>query len=252
MLPLSLKLHSICAAILSATFLLAVGASQSWACVISTPTGLSPGSAFRIAFLTTGLTNATATDIGYYNTFVASDAAGYTYGGQSITWKAIVSTATVAARDNIGGFGTSVPVYLVDGTKIANNLTSDENGGFWGGSLLSPLNRQINGSIPSQTDPFSGPAARAWTGTFFDGNINSFAPLGGLGTQPGGYGRFDSLDDDWTEFTTQSKVESSRLYAISETLTVANNSAVPEPTSMAIFGLGALGLAYRARRKSKA
>ena len=28
--------------------------------------------------------------------------------------------------------------------------------------------------------------------------------------------------------------------------------AVPEPTSMAIFGLGALGMAYRARRKSKA
>ncbi|MCE2815042.1 MAG: PEP-CTERM sorting domain-containing protein [Planctomycetaceae bacterium] len=27
---------------------------------------------------------------------------------------------------------------------------------------------------------------------------------------------------------------------------------VPEPTSMAIFGLGALGFAYRARRKSKA
>ena len=29
-------------------------------------------------------------------------------------------------------------------------------------------------------------------------------------------------------------------------------SAVPEPTSMAIFGLGALGMAYRARRKLKA
>lgn len=28
--------------------------------------------------------------------------------------------------------------------------------------------------------------------------------------------------------------------------------AVPEPTSMAIFGLGALGMAYRARRKAKA
>ena len=28
-------------------------------------------------------------------------------------------------------------------------------------------------------------------------------------------------------------------------------SVVPEPTSMAIFGLGALGMAYRARRKSK-
>jgi hypothetical protein len=30
------------------------------------------------------------------------------------------------------------------------------------------------------------------------------------------------------------------------------SSAVPEPTSMAIFGLGALGMAYRARRKLKA
>ena len=29
------------------------------------------------------------------------------------------------------------------------------------------------------------------------------------------------------------------------------SSAVPEPTSMAIFGLGALGMAYRARRKLK-
>lgn len=32
----------------------------------------------------------------------------------------------------------------------------------------------------------------------------------------------------------------------------AGGGAVPEPTSMAIFGLGALGLAYRARRKAKA
>ena len=30
------------------------------------------------------------------------------------------------------------------------------------------------------------------------------------------------------------------------------SSAVPEPTSMAIFGLGSLGMAYRARRKLKA
>ena len=31
---------------------------------------------------------------------------------------------------------------------------------------------------------------------------------------------------------------------------VGSSAAVPEPTSMAIFGLGALGMAYRARRKS--
>jgi formylglycine-generating enzyme required for sulfatase activity len=35
-------------------------------------------------------------------------------------------------------------------------------------------------------------------------------------------------------------------------LSSSDPPAVPEPTSMAIFGLGALGMAYRARRKSKA
>jgi hypothetical protein len=33
---------------------------------------------------------------------------------------------------------------------------------------------------------------------------------------------------------------------------IVSSAAVPEPTSMAIFGLGALGLAYRARRKQMA
>jgi hypothetical protein len=39
---------------------------------------------------------------------------------------------------------------------------------------------------------------------------------------------------------------------IFDNLTVTGAPAVPEPTSMAIFGLGALGMAYRARRKAKA
>ncbi len=43
-----------------------------------------------------------------------------------------------------------------------------------------------------------------------------------------------------------------RVDDVSITYTPAGNGEVPEPTSMAIFGLGALGLAYRARRKSKA
>ena len=36
-----------------------------------------------------------------------------------------------------------------------------------------------------------------------------------------------------------------------DTAIVTPGGSVPEPTSMAIFGLGALGMAYRARRKSK-
>ena len=36
-----------------------------------------------------------------------------------------------------------------------------------------------------------------------------------------------------------------------DTAIVTPGGSIPEPTSMAIFGLGALGMAYRARRKSK-
>lgn len=36
------------------------------------------------------------------------------------------------------------------------------------------------------------------------------------------------------------------------TVNIGSSAAVPEPTSMAIFGLGALGLAYHKRRKLKA
>ncbi|MFY7893767.1 MAG: PEP-CTERM sorting domain-containing protein [Pirellula sp.] len=35
-------------------------------------------------------------------------------------------------------------------------------------------------------------------------------------------------------------------------ITSYTQAAVPEPTSMAIFGLGALGIAYRSRRKCRA
>lgn len=39
--------------------------------------------------------------------------------------------------------------------------------------------------------------------------------------------------------------------SVSLTFSPGTGGAVPEPTSMAIFGIGALGMAYRARRKTK-
>jgi len=58
-----------------------------------------------------------------------------------------------------------------------------------------------------------------------------------------------------TEFAFTTTVGDLVLTAVSGTGTFSGEfppSAVPEPTSMAIFGLGALGMAYRARRKLKA
>jgi hypothetical protein len=235
-------LRSICVLTVCAVVILSVGVSRSVADVILTPGGLNPGDSFRIAFVTRGLTNATSTDINYYNTFVSTDAAAYTYGGQAITWKAIASTQSVTARDNIGGFGTNVPVYLVDGTKVANDLTTNA-GGLWSGSLISNLNRQIDGTSPTTSTVFE---ERVWTGTWQNGEPSGVPELGTGGPR---YGRFDSTNDGWITFLTQGNLEQSRLYGISETLTVASAAAVPEPTSTAFFGLGALGFAYRNRRR---
>ena len=42
--------------------------------IIATPSGLNPGNQFRIVFLTVATTEATSSDIAYYNTFVNNDA----------------------------------------------------------------------------------------------------------------------------------------------------------------------------------
>jgi hypothetical protein len=72
---------------------------------LATPAGLAPGAQFRFLFLTSGTQAATSTDIADYNTFVNSQASGATYEGSVVSWKAVGSTATVNARDNVGGFG---------------------------------------------------------------------------------------------------------------------------------------------------
>jgi hypothetical protein len=56
--------------------------------------------------------------------------------------------------------------------------------------------------------------------------------LASIGLTPGTYAIVDALTNE------------------SITIQIVPSAAVPEPTSMAIFGLGALGMAYRARRKS--
>ena len=67
------------------------------------------GDTYHLAFVTLGTRNGISADIGDYNTFVqgAADAAGIGV-TESVTWKAIGSTATVDAKDNAV---VSAPVY---------------------------------------------------------------------------------------------------------------------------------------------
>jgi len=213
-----------------------------------TPMGLNPGDRFRFAFVTngsfygsTGTIDAQSSNIADYNSFVTAQAAGALFQGSTVTWKAIGSTATVNARDNVGGFGTLVPVYLVSGTRIADDLT-DAGTGFWSGSLLefTKLNLSIDGSSVN---------SYVWTGSNADGTTYSGYELGS-----GGYTGFGDSNSNggFTDYGDDDASYTAPMFEMSGELTVA---AVPEidPAGMgsvAALVTGALGLLERRKRRA--
>ncbi|MBM4057248.1 MAG: hypothetical protein FJ275_03275 [Planctomycetes bacterium] len=116
--------------ILAVAGLLIAAGSASATPNLLTPAGLNPGDKFRFIAVTSGSTTATSTDINTYNTFVQNDFGGATYNGVVVNWKAIGSTFTVNARDYVGGFGTTVPVFKpFTGTLVATGLGDTYNPG---------------------------------------------------------------------------------------------------------------------------
>ena len=189
---------------------------------LATPAGLNPGDQFRFLFLTSGERDATSTNISDYNTFVNSQALGATYQGSVVNWMAVGSTATVDARDNVGGLDTMVPVYLPNGTKIAGDLTTSTGlKGLWSGSLFTTPTIGIDGN--SVTANF------AYTGSQPDGTAFTSPDSRQLGSsqvvQYGnpneiGSGRFFSVEDGAPNTALMN------FYGVSSELTVPN--AVPE------------------------
>ena len=198
---------------------------------LTTPAGLNPGDQFQFVFLTHDSTNAINSDITYYNNFVNSDAAGATYSGMTVTWLAIVSTATVNAISQTGD--ANIPVYTVDGMEVASSTTTAP-GGLWSGSLLNYIRLSIDGSQN---------VAPVWTGTnaqgtqdgpYYLGNTTTTSPNGPIATQ----GRAGNTDSSWITFGVVN--EPTRVpayfYGISTVLTVP--SSVPEPSTILPMAMG--------------
>lgn len=215
------------------------------------PAGLNPGDPYHLAFVTRQGRTAVSTDISSYNTFVnnQADQAGAITENFGIEWFAIGSTSTVNAREN-AVVGAGVPVYLLDGTtKIADGFAD-----LWDGSIDNTLSLNQFG-LTTQTTV-------AWTGSFSSGVAASvnFAPLGSVGP-PGGIPEFVAIgrpfrtDSAWIfsgGFSADAFSPVYPLYALSEELTAPSTAVIPEPSSLILFALGAVGLlGCAARRKRK-
>jgi hypothetical protein len=206
---------------------------QADAADLLTPPGLNPGDQFRFIFVTKEFAADFYDDIAVYNEFVNTEAGGATYDSSTITWYAVASTTNTNAQDNIGDFGSNIPVYLPTGTQVASNLSTGA-GGLWSGTLMNPVNldideKLVNGSV--------------WTGSAADGTIQ---PGAGIGTSSPAYGNSSSTDSTWLFAGTENVGTGMHFYAISQTLTV-----VPEPSSI-VLGLLAtfctIGIGLRSKR----
>ena len=208
---------------------------------LTTPAGLNPGDTFRFFYTTSSLIGATSSDISTYNAFVNTDAAGATYDGRVVSWKAVGSTAAVAARDNVGGFGTIVPVYTVLGGLLAPSLTTDGDG-LWADIAPEPAIVGLDGSTTVTEEA-------VWTGSESDGT----GFYGVLGGDPVDTGNPWGGTYSWLSASRLSSSQQRAMYAMSEELTVAAAS-VPEINlnsvgSVLALVLGSLGLLERRRVK---
>ncbi|NCR77087.1 MAG: PEP-CTERM sorting domain-containing protein [Microcystis aeruginosa K13-06] len=240
---MKLQLGIVCAGVALAT----LGTSAAQAALVVVPPGLNPGDQYRLVFVTDGTRDATSSDIDDYNNFVTNEvtgsplataltAAGFT--PSAITWKAIGSTDSVAARDNTGTnpSSTGVPIYLIDGNRVANN-----NADLWDGSILTGIDR-----TPQESVGFFF----VWSGTSDDGTVG-----GALGSNVAtvGVAIAGVLGSGWISESGKSGSEEYRFYGISTVLTVPTPAVtVPEPSSLLGFiTLGGLMLGGAVRKARK-
>ena len=135
------------------------------------PSGLNDGDKFRLLFITSTTRDATATDIGTYNTFVQTNAKTHSAISNSCgnLFKVVGSTATVDARDNAGTTGTGVAIHWLGGVKAADNYT-DFHDGSWDSSFGRVLSSPFNANFSY------------FSGSNFDGTGFSGDELGTTGT----------------------------------------------------------------------
>ena len=190
---------------------------------------VAPGETFRWVFVTSEFTDALSSDIGDYNDFVndlvaipATPITGV-LGKDSIddiVWKAIASTPTRDAFDNIGGESTA-SIFTPDSIIVAYG-TSD----LFSQSHENPMTTTELGTTISSD---------VWTGSTLLGTSKGLMALGGTGWAGGTGTNWLLLGGAWIDWVHPTQLDVQLpLYAISEELTV-----VPVPSALI---LGATGL----------
>ncbi len=224
----------------------------AWASVFTAPSGLAPGSYYRLMFLTADPTAATSTDITTYNSFVNTEAQQNSLLPQN-GWTAIVSTRANNAIDNTDGGSTSSaaytsdPVFMVNGSEVTASLSDffasaafDAANNFSSSLIINPLSLDQNGNSAG---------GYIWSGSNPDGSTATGNEMGSNAPAVWGFA-FDG-----SPFLMSSTANTYTLPVIAISAPIEVGTPVPEPASGPLFATGAAMLAalgLRRRSRSRA
>ena len=209
------------------------------------PSAITAGGKFRLMFKSSNTRDATSSNIADYNTFVQGRAAaGHTaIRPYSAGFQALGSTASTDARDNTCTTGTSVPIYWLNGVKVADNYPDFYDGGW--DDETHPKNERGSGASVS----------RFWTGSNANGTehidlSNRSRALGA--TNGAGLGGCDSvtlgaLNESGAVLKriNTCRTNSHPLMAVSQLFLVPNAAQSAHATTISIISTPASGDTYR-------
>ena len=130
------------------------------------------GQQFRLIFLSATKRNAVSSHIADYNSFIqARAAAGHTdIQPYAEGFNAVGCTEEVDARDNTGTTGTGVPIYWLNGNKVADNY-QDFYDGSWDEEANDKDRNEHGNTGPDTTQNANLP----WTGCEHDGTESTYS-----------------------------------------------------------------------------
>ena len=136
------------------SFLVPAQVPDDWALK---PSGLGVGDEFRLIFATSTKDDATSGSISTYNTFVQEravaghgDIQAYARG-----FRVVGCTSAVDATENTGTTGTGVPIYWLDGAKVADDY-ADFYDGSWDNETNPKNEFGNNRDLDGVNSPFTG------------------------------------------------------------------------------------------------
>lgn len=242
---------------ISACLFTLVTTSSNAALVV--PSGLNPGNAYHVIFVSSTTRDATSSNIADYDAHVqaAADAAGIGV-DIGVEWRVLGSTATVDAIDHLAPLfssTTDVPIYNQNGDLVSASFDA-----LWDGGLDAPILYNENAVI---TPPSSLPGCPilvdsggergpgcVFTGTEADGrDAPDSEPQnsGALGNPllDVTIGLSGTTTSEWTNFLIDANFHSHPFYALSSEIHI-----IPAPPAVWLFGSGLLGLIGIARKKA--